>query len=81
MQRAAARPSENRGFSSNVVRHAACDGGPVPNSGSRWFAKYWLLLSAQLLAVLVFVLLSRAESGRRQGRVTCPVQRLARLAN
>ena len=33
-------------------------------SGARRFAKYGLLLCAQLLAALVFVLLSRAESGR-----------------
>ena len=52
----------------------------MPNSGSRWFAKYWLLLCAQLLAGLVFVLLSRAESGRPSGTrdVPCAAPRAPR---
>jgi len=52
----------------------------VPNSGTRRFAKYGLLLCAQLLAALVFVLLSRAESGRPSGThdVPCATPRAAR---
>ena len=52
----------------------------MPNSGTRRFAKYGLLLCAQLLAALVFVLLSRAESGRPAGThdVPCAVARAPR---
>ncbi len=42
--------------------------GRVLTSGTRRFAKYGLLLvCAQLLAAAIFVLLSRAESGRPKG--------------
>jgi hypothetical protein len=42
-------------------------GSSVPNRGTRRCVKYGLLACAQLLAALVFVLLSRAESGRPSG--------------
>lgn len=62
------------------IRHALCDGPLVPTRGPQRGAKYGLLACAQLLAALVFVLLSRAESGRPSGTrdVPCaapPVQR------
>ena len=41
-------------------------------SGTRWLGKYGLLSCAQLLAALVFVLLSRAESGRPSGARDVP---------
>jgi hypothetical protein len=47
-------------------------GSLVPPRGTRRFAKYGLLACAQLLAALVFVLLSRAESGRPAGTRDVP---------
>src|SRR6478735_848394 len=47
-------------------------GRGVPTSGTRGFEKYRLLVCAQLLAALVFVLLSRAESGRPSGTLDVP---------
>jgi len=47
-------------------------GRGVPTSGTRGFEKYRLLVCAQLLAALVFVLLSRGESGRPSGTLDVP---------
>ena len=44
----------------------------MPISGTRRFAKYGLLLCAQVVAALVFALLSRAESGRPSGTRDVP---------
>jgi len=61
-----------REIASIRARHAACDGPSVPTRGTRRCAKYGLLACAQLLAALVFVLLSRAESGRPSGTRDVP---------
>ena len=67
LRRRASLNEKRAKFPYSCAWHVACDGRHVAAFFKHRVAKFGLLLCAQLLAALVFVVLSRAESGRPAG--------------